>query len=77
MDRDYYSLSGPSKLNQLFSDWCKLKVSNSLSTLLFVIIFAQVHLDIWHFMQRLACSCSSKSHPLYGTFMAKLSSCIY
>ena len=28
-------------------------------------------------MRRLARGCISESHPLYGTFMAKLSSCIY
>ena len=36
-----------------------------------------VRLDIWHFMRRLARGCTTESHPLYGTFMAKLSSCIY
>ena len=28
-------------------------------------------------MRRIARGCSSESHPLYGTFMAKLSSCIF
>ena len=37
----------------------------------------QVRLDIWHFMRRLARGCSTESHPLYGVFMAKLSSCIF
>ena len=33
-----------------------------------------VRLDIWHFMRRLAVT--TKSHPLYGTFLSRLSSCI-
>ena len=28
-------------------------------------------------MRRLARGCTSESHPLYGTFMAQLSGCIY
>ena len=49
-------------LNQaLFSKWEEL----------------EVRMDAWHFMRRLARGCISESHPLYGTFMAKLSSCIY
>ncbi|GFO37247.1 protein aig1-like [Plakobranchus ocellatus] len=36
-----------------------------------------VRLDIWHFMRRLASCVSSESHPLYATFMSKLSSCIF
>ncbi|RUS90903.1 hypothetical protein EGW08_001300, partial [Elysia chlorotica] len=36
-----------------------------------------VRLDIWHFMRRLARCVSSESHPLYGTFMKKLSSAIF
>ena len=52
---------GQSKLQQLFGRWSDL----------------QVRLDIWHFMRRLAVGCSSESHPLYGTFMAHLSSSIF
>ena len=37
----------------------------------------QVRLDVWHFMRRLARGCSSESHPLYGTFMGSLSSCLF
>lgn len=37
----------------------------------------QVRLDIWHFMRRLARGCTSESHPLYGTFMTQLSSCVF
>ena len=37
----------------------------------------QVRLDIWHFMRRIARGCVSESHPLYGTFMGSLSSCIF
>ena len=36
-----------------------------------------VRLDICHFMRRLAGGCTTKSHPLYGTFMSQLSSCIF
>ncbi|GFO46977.1 chemosensory receptor c [Plakobranchus ocellatus] len=36
-----------------------------------------VRLDIWHFMRRLAAWVSSESHPLYATFMLKLSVCIF
>ena len=49
----------------------------SLQTLFYKWINIQVRLDIWHFMRRLARGCSSESHPLYGTLMAKLSSCIF
>ncbi len=37
----------------------------------------KVRLDIWHFMRRLAVGCTSESHPLYGTFMTKLSAAIF
>ena len=60
-DRDCCSQNGPSKFNVLFSRWSGLHVC----------------LDIWHFMRRLACGCTSESHPLYGTFMGKLSNCIF
>ena len=36
-----------------------------------------VRLDIWHFMQRLAFGDTTESHPLYGTFLSRLSSCIF
>ena len=36
-----------------------------------------VRLDVWHFMRRIAGGCTSESHPLYGIFMSKLSSCIF
>ncbi|XP_062255655.1 uncharacterized protein LOC133965223 [Platichthys flesus] len=36
-----------------------------------------VRLDIYHFMRRLASGCTKDAHPLYPTFMAKLSSCIF
>ena len=36
-----------------------------------------VCLDKWHFMRRIALGCTTESHPLYGTFMANLSSCIF
>lgn len=36
-----------------------------------------VRLDIWHFMRRFTVGLTSDSHPLYGTFMARLSSAIF
>ena len=36
-----------------------------------------VRLDIWHFMRRLAGGITSESHPLYGTFMSRLSMAIF
>ncbi|GFR59667.1 hypothetical protein ElyMa_003513500, partial [Elysia marginata] len=36
-----------------------------------------VRLDIWHFMRRLASCVSSESHPLYATFLRKLSAAIF
>ena len=49
----------------------------SLQTLFHKWDTIQVRLDIWHFMRRLGRGCTSESHPLYGTFMSKLSSCIF
>ncbi|KAK3759937.1 hypothetical protein RRG08_062160 [Elysia crispata] len=36
-----------------------------------------VRLDIWHFMRRLASCVTTESHPLYGTFMSRLSVTIF
>lgn len=36
-----------------------------------------VRLDAWHFMRRFVAGCITESHPLYGTFMARLSQCIF
>ena len=60
-DRDCCCESGPSKYHALFAAWDHLCV----------------RLDIWHYMRRLAAGCTSESHPLYGTFMARLSGCIF
>ncbi|XP_064391951.1 uncharacterized protein LOC135339658 isoform X4 [Halichondria panicea] len=60
-NRDCCTQNGPSKYQALFSRW------NGL----------EVRLDSWHFMRRLSGGCTSKSHPLYGTFMAKLSTAIF
>ena len=49
-----------SKFNDLFCKWDKL----------------YVHLDIWHFMWRLASACTTESHPLYGVLMGRLSACV-
>jgi hypothetical protein len=60
-DRDCCCRDGPSKYQLLFSEWDGL----------------QVRLDVWHYMRRLASCCTTESHPLYGTFMARLSACIF
>jgi len=61
VDRDCCNASGPAKPGLLFRKWTALAV----------------RLDIWHYMRRMACGCSSESHPLYGTFMSSLSGCIF
>jgi len=50
-----------SATNHLFPQWTEL----------------QVRLDVWHFMRRLASCCTTEAHHLYGTFMSKLSACIF
>lgn len=60
-DRDCCSSTGRSKFLELFGRWSNL----------------QVRLDIWHFFRRLGLGCTSESHPLYGTFMSQLSSCVF
>ncbi|KAB5574970.1 hypothetical protein PHYPO_G00215240 [Pangasianodon hypophthalmus] len=52
---------GQSKLQTRFGGWPDLNI----------------RLDIWHFMRRLATGCSTDAHPLYPTFMARLSACIF
>lgn len=52
---------GETKLKQRFGGWLGLVVG----------------LDIYHFMRRLASGCTNDAHPLYPTFMAKLSCCIF
>ena len=37
----------------------------------------KVRLDIWHFMRRFAVGLTSEMHPLAGTFLQRLSSCIF
>ena len=36
-----------------------------------------VRLDIYHFMRRIGTGCSTESHQLHKTFMARLSRCIF
>ena len=36
-----------------------------------------VRLDLWHFMRRFAAGCTTDLHQLYGTFMDRLSQCIF
>nr|XP_055075103.1 uncharacterized protein LOC129454565 [Misgurnus anguillicaudatus] len=61
VDRDCCSLHGKSQVKVMFSEWDELKV----------------RLDIWHFMRRFAAGVTTEAHPLYGTFMARLSMCIF
>ena len=60
-DRDRCCLDGSSKYKELFGKSPNL----------------EVRLDIWHYMRRLAVAVSSESHPLYGTFVARLSAAIF
>ena len=60
-DRDCCCSTGPSKFQILFASWDAM----------------EVRLDIWHFMRRIAGDLTTESHPLYGTFMARLSNCIF
>ena len=52
---------GGKKVSSLFTTWQELNVL----------------LDAWHFMRRFATGCTTDSHTLYGTFMARLSQCIF
>nr|XP_055076379.1 uncharacterized protein LOC129455635 [Misgurnus anguillicaudatus] len=61
VDRDCCSLHGKSQVKVMFSDWDEL----------------EVRLDIWHFMRRFPAGVTTEAHPLYGTFMARLSMCIF
>ena len=36
-----------------------------------------IRLNVWHFMRRFVSGCTTDSHPLYGTFTARLSQCIF
>ncbi len=60
-DRDCCKKDEDSKYQRLFYRWDKLLV----------------RLDSWHFMRRLSKACTNESHPLYGTFMAKVSTAIF
>jgi len=52
---------GERKVSFLFTAWKELVI----------------RLDVWHFMRRFVSGCTTDSHPLYGTFMARLSQCIF
>ncbi|XP_066915572.1 uncharacterized protein [Clytia hemisphaerica] len=62
-DRDCCRQDGPSVFKVLFDDedWKYMIVC----------------LDIWHYMRRLALGLTTESHPLYGTFLKRLSGCIF
>ncbi|XP_042627584.1 uncharacterized protein LOC109091091 [Cyprinus carpio] len=61
VDRDCCSQHGQSRVKIMFSEWDELVV----------------RLDIWHFMRRFAAGVTTEAHPLYGIFMARLSTCIF
>lgn len=61
VDRDCCSQHGPCRVKAMFAEWDGL----------------QVRLDIWHFMRRFAAGVTTEAHPLYGIFMARLSTCIF
>lgn len=60
-DRDCCSLTPPSKYEKLFDQWEVLVI----------------RLDSLRFMRRLARACTNESHPLYATFMGKISGSIF
>ena len=70
----------PCSCNYLMSAW---PMGPTLSMCVIIVakdyfnFVTQVHLDIWHFMRRMVRRCVSESHPLFGTFMGSLSSCIF
>ena len=55
------SEEGGSKYNSLFSEWKDL----------------QVRLDIYHILRRFALGVTSEAHPLYGTLVRRLTSCMF
>uniref|UniRef100_A0AAV2MR41 DUF6729 domain-containing protein n=1 Tax=Knipowitschia caucasica TaxID=637954 RepID=A0AAV2MR41_KNICA len=63
VDRDCCSphAHGQSQVRAMFAEWDEL----------------QVRLDIWHFMRRFAAGVITEAHQLYGTFMTRLSRCIF
>ncbi|XP_030202020.1 uncharacterized protein LOC115534878 [Gadus morhua] len=61
VDRDCCSQHGPCRTKTMFAEWDGL----------------QVCLDIWHFMRRFAAGVTTEAHPLYGIFMARLSTCLF
>ena len=71
-----YEMAGvpPSVLLYTDRDCCGEKMVSSLFTTWQEL---NVCLDAWHFMQRFAAGCTTDSHPIYGTFMAWLSHCIF
>ena len=52
---------GERKVSSLFTAWEQLVI----------------RLDAWHFMRHFAVGCTTDSHLLYRTFVARLSQCIF
>ncbi|XP_056324795.1 uncharacterized protein LOC130237794 [Danio aesculapii] len=61
VDRDCCSATGKGKAAAMFTEWDQLIV----------------RLDIWHFMRRFAVGVTTDSHPLYASFMKRLTACIF
>ena len=73
-----YSLHHQPPPKVLYTDRdCCSKDNNSKYRALFHRWDLCVRLDVWHYMRRLASGCTSESHPLYGTFMSRLSAAIF
>jgi hypothetical protein len=56
---------------------CLAEDRQSLISAIFAPWQSTIRLDIWHFIRRFSVGCSTDSHALYGTFMSRLSACIF
>ena len=66
-----FSLAGVSPPEVLYvdRDCCGGKTKNLFSLWDNLVI----HLDVWHFMRRIAAGCNTEAHPLYSVFLSRLS----
>lgn len=60
-DRDCCNQEQRSKYQRLFHKWDRLKI----------------RIDSWHYIRRLSKACVNESHPLYGTFMNRVSAVLF
>ncbi|XP_001345268.3 uncharacterized protein si:ch73-112l6.1 [Danio rerio] len=61
VNRDCCSTTNKGKTAAMFTEWDRLII----------------RLDAWQFMQHISAGINSENHPLYGTFMGRLFSCIF